>query len=365
MKNSINLVMRFKVLLIAMVFLFLFTQNAIATESGNNACAYACMDWTLGSLQMKNAEQRFKTNTGQDVHFGVGTFMGEGDEVGTDKHLGSCFRLVFRDGQKDIIAQVVNTGYDMTNPNQFDIQMGAGGMGAFNACAGDADISMYPGGKAPWGLVYGGVQNEVDCSNLPEYPVVASDSQTSNNLQTLCKYGFDNTYRGENGRNYKFKYVPERVKCPQELTELTGFYRKDDPSSYDMKLYTPCELGDEYSIACAMTRMMDCAKPTAAWTDHVKQLNISGPVPACQRDGYTRWDKATVPSAASPQCTSGSQQSSYCKEHTGAEVGFCSWDGGNTSGGDYCNANKAQCLSCGGGSWCTCSNGELNGCTDS
>lgn len=320
----ISLVQGFNLWLALLMCFPSFSPNAFSEEPKNNSCAYACMDWTLGSTQMENAEQNFKNQTGIDVHFGVGTFMGEGDPIGTDKHLGSCFRLVFTDDQKDIIAQVVNTGYDMTNPNQFDLQMGAGGMGAFNACAGDVSISMYSGNKSQWGLVYGGIQNEIDCSNLPEYPVVTTKN-SNNNLQMLCKYGFVNKYRGDNGMNYKFKYVPERVKCPEELTQLTGFKRTDDPSNYELELFKPCTLGDRNSIACAMTRMMDCAKPTASWADHVKGLSITGPLPACQRDGYTRQNNANAPSAASSECTSSiPTPNSYCNE-LNAEIGLCSW----------------------------------------
>lgn len=283
-----------------------FSQSVFASlQKANDACAYACIDWTLGSSQMNKAEEKFKSRTGEQVHFGVGTFMGEGDDVGTDKHLGKCYRLVFKNNQTDIIAQVVNTGYDMTHPNQFDIQMGAGGMGAFNACAGDSNISMYAGEKSVWGLQYGGIQNENDCNLLPQYPIIQSDSYASNNLRELCHFGFIQSYRGENGLNYKFEYVPERVKCPLELTEITGFYRKDDPASYSLKNFKPCNMGDQYSIACSLTRMMDCAKPTAAWTEHVNQLDISGPVPACKRDGYSRLPDPAIPSAASSQCQKG------------------------------------------------------------
>lgn len=345
-----------------LVFFGLFSQNTCFAQPNNNACAYACMDWTLGSAQMKKAEQDFKSRTGKDVHFGVGTFMGEGDAIGTDKHLGACFRLVFTEGQKDIIAQALNTGYDMNHPNQFDIQMGVGGMGAFNACVGDIGISMFPGAKSPWGLTYGGVQNVMDCKNVPEYPSIESAHNKSNSLKKLCEYGFKHRYRGENGENYKFKFVPERVQCPEELTKLSGFKRNDDPSTYELQLYKPCTLGDKNSIACAMTRMMDCAKPTAAWKENVKNLNISGPSQACLRDGYTRHTNPNAPSATSSQCTSQTKQSDYCKDHPEAVVGFCSWNGGDSSGDDYCNANSDRCLSCGGGSWCTCIHGVLKGC---
>ena len=68
--------------------------------------------------------------------------------------LGACYRLVVRSTdcsdrlggtklERDIIAQSVNTGFDVSNI-QFDLQMGNGGTGAFNNCAGDS-WSMFPG----------------------------------------------------------------------------------------------------------------------------------------------------------------------------------------------------------------------------
>lgn len=361
-----SFVSRYEIVLCLFIISSLFSYNSCADEPKNNACAYACLDWTLGSAQMQQAEEAFKARTGQDVHFGVGTLMAEGDEVGTNKHLGRCFRLTFMDGQKDIIAQAVNTGYDMSNPNQFDIQMGAGGMGAFNACAGEANTSMYPGSKSVWGAIYGGIQNEEECSNLPPYPAVVSTNSSVNNLQLLCQYGFINKYRGADGQNFKFKYVPEEVKCPQELIQISGFSLKSGgPSGYEITHFVPCTIGDKDSIACAMTRMMDCAKPTAGWNENIKNLGLTGPIKVCQRDGYTSQENENAPSAASAQCQSGSPQSQslYCKDHPDELVGFCSWDGGNSAGGDYCNAGKDRCLSCGGGSWCTCNNGQLKECS--
>ena len=44
--------------------------------------------------------------------------------------------LALRDLEKQVIAQSINTGHDVSNI-QFDLQMGNGGTGAFNNCAGD------------------------------------------------------------------------------------------------------------------------------------------------------------------------------------------------------------------------------------
>ena len=81
----------------------------------------------------------------------MGTF---GTSVDPMQGLGACYRLVVRATdctdrlggtklERDIIAQSVNTGFDVSNI-QFDLQMGNGGTGAFNNCAGDS-WSMFPG----------------------------------------------------------------------------------------------------------------------------------------------------------------------------------------------------------------------------
>ena len=101
---------------------------------------------------------------GQNVWFGVGTFGTSADAM---QGLGACYRLVVRETacydrmegrelDRNVIAQSVNTGHDVSNI-QFDLQIGNGGTGAFNNCAGDS-WSMFPGpfDQATWGVEYGG-----------------------------------------------------------------------------------------------------------------------------------------------------------------------------------------------------------------
>ena len=122
--------------------------------------------------------------------FGVGTFGTSVDEM---QGLGACYRMVVRATdcndrfggealERDIIAQSVNTGFDVSNI-QFDLQMGNGGTGAFNNCAGD-DWSMFPGAfdQDIWGAVYGGCdyrdssQGSPSCDDLPSLPQVSESS---------------------------------------------------------------------------------------------------------------------------------------------------------------------------------------------
>ena len=68
--------------------------------------------------------------------------------------LGNCYRMKVQDTncedalggiplEREIIAQAINTGSDVANI-QFDLQIGNGGTGAYNSCAGQG-TSMFPG----------------------------------------------------------------------------------------------------------------------------------------------------------------------------------------------------------------------------
>ena len=136
------------------------------------------------------------------VWFGVGTFGTQDDPM---QGLGNCYRMVIRDTNcgdinggplldREILAQSINTGHDVANI-QFDLQMGNGGTGAFNNCAGK-EWSMFPGAFTNdiWGAVYGGCsyrdrsQGSPSCDDLPPLPqdpvMMEADGD---NLVDLCK----------------------------------------------------------------------------------------------------------------------------------------------------------------------------------
>ena len=58
------------------------------SDNPNPMMAFACMDWTSGSVAMKAAEQTYKDRTGESVYFGVGTY-GTGDDP--QRCLGACY----------------------------------------------------------------------------------------------------------------------------------------------------------------------------------------------------------------------------------------------------------------------------------
>jgi len=265
------------------------------------------MDWTAGSSAMLAAGAKLKARTGEDVWLGVGTF---GTAADPQSGLGACYRLTVEGVQKDIIAQSINTGHDVAG-NQFDLQIGAGGAGAFNTCAGSSR-SMYPGSTDAWGCQYGGVDSRAACAALPPYPRNASAMKAAgDSLVALCEFAWDNHLRlsGAGKPAGACKYNPtlldvSRVRCPEELVELTWAQRTDEPTSFrasDGHRLAGFPNRDKTcqaqvpgaGAAYCMTRMMDCRKPSGAFKDNVHaDLMVVGRklVQTCTDDGYTRID---------------------------------------------------------------------------
>lgn len=255
--------------------------------------AYACMDWTFGSVYMKKAEAAF-ANTSNDVYFGIGSF-GSSDQM---KGLGACYRMKVKGVDKDLIVQAINTGSDVQG-NQFDLQVGDGGFGANNKCAGSSG-SMYPGSTAAWGDMYGGVKTKADCSGLPKYPTIPGPmTAAGDDLVSLCEYSFDKKVRLETNPSNPTIMDLARVKCPPSLIELTQLQRSDDPDKYTGPSLpgfpnngTMCQ-SQPWDLSYCLTRMMDCCKPSAAWKNNVVAelvVETKKVVQTCISDGYTRID---------------------------------------------------------------------------
>jgi len=259
--------------------------------------AFACMDWTFGSQAMKRAEQAFNNRTKDNVYFGLGTY-GSSDDP--QRGLGACYRLTVDTVDRPILVQSINTGSDVAG-NQFDLQIGDGGAGQYNTCAGKS-TSMYPGPTSVWGHVYGGVDHRAECSGLPPYPNNPIPMKSAgDDLITLCQYGFDKKVRGEGGSNPTLLNVG-RVKCPPELYNFTQMQRADDPESYHViqsakgfpNKAVKCQADvPGGGTAYCLTRMMDCRKPSGAYIDNIQSKLVVDKmkvVQPCTSDGYTRID---------------------------------------------------------------------------
>jgi len=255
------------------------------------------MDWTFGSQSMLAAQQAFNAREGQNVYLGIGTY-GTSDGM---SGIGACFRLTVDTMDRDLIVQSVNTGSDVSG-NQFDLQVGAGGAGAYNNCAGKSG-SMFPGSVDAWGRQYGGPDFSSQCMDLPQYTQQSDKMKSAgDDLQKLCQYSFEKKTRGEGGSNPTLVDAT-RVQCPPELVDLTGIQRSDDPSTFDkleqlrmggFPSANHCQADTPGAgTAYCLTRMMDCRKPSGAFKDNVvSDLVVPGRklVQSCLPDGYTRID---------------------------------------------------------------------------
>jgi len=283
--------------------------------------AFACMDWTFGSNKMKELEEEFNSQNNENVWFGVGTFGTQDDPL---MGLGACYRLSIRDTncgdieggeplERHVIAQSINTGHDVANI-QFDLQMGNGGTGAFNNCAGKG-WSLFPGAftEDVWGAEYGGCnyrdasEGSPSCDDLPPLPQVPGKMQEAGDtLVDMCKYSFDQRVR--KGPQNPTIVDMARVKCPAGLTDMTQIKRTDDPNTFSIEEAnrpTPYQNGapDLKSCRCScgamdckycLTRMMDCRKPSAGFIDNLGGGDLFEDgfkvLQPCTADGYTRID---------------------------------------------------------------------------
>jgi hypothetical protein len=138
--------------------------------------------------------------------FGVGKQPG----LGEDKLCCACYKLVFTQAPlvgKAMIVQITNTGADVAD-GQFDLQIPGGGVGLFNACT-----KQWNAPQNGWGAQYGGVGSAAECNALPTQ------------IRNGCQFRFGSWFQGANNPTMTY----QRVKCPQQLTDISGCKRSDGP----------------------------------------------------------------------------------------------------------------------------------------
>jgi hypothetical protein len=193
---------------------------------------------------------------------------------------------------KPLIVQAFNTG---ATTKTFDIFMGSGGFGAFNACAPggggiDHQYASYPPGGQPSG---GGVKavgdfgNGTACkdqNNLVTAATVGSSACQSlvegacNQIQADTPAVQEETRRSCIASNkpdslyhQNWTVYAKRVACPEALTEVTGCKLTESLPPPDPKVTTPAAAAADpsFKTGYSTTTMQDCCKPSCAWQDKV------------------------------------------------------------------------------------------------
>lgn len=207
-----------------------------------------------------------------------------------------------------MIVQSANT--QASGPTGFDIFMGAGGFGVFNAC--DASIplgtnqghSQYTGYPAVGQAFSGGVKpgpDSVNCTdgnnNLSDSLIADPSCQSKieaacNEIEASSATLQEETRKSCVQSNQAGTYYHEnwdvyvkRVACPTHLMEVTGCKIAPDPSlpAPDPTVQTAADaMAAGFSAGLGgdnryhTTTMQDCCMPTCAWSNNVSVATVDG-----------------------------------------------------------------------------------------
>ena len=230
--------------------------------------AFACPRLMLGSSEMLAAAEFDAKQAGWSSPFDYGV-VGRDAMPGQGDQTCQCYQLE-PNGSKipSMIVQWANTGAGGCNNPQdgqcdFDLFMGAGGTGNFNACIGgksnsstfgDFMYSDYPWLNQPWG---GGVQETANCNFTGQSPYTTETTTIS------CQYSINNHFKG----NPAIFWQP--VQCPEGLTRVTGCERADN-DSHPVAVPNP---DTSKWLKGEVTSMQDCCLPSAGWVNKVPNSN--------------------------------------------------------------------------------------------
>jgi hypothetical protein len=200
-----------------------------------------------------------------------------------------------------LVVQAFNTSAG--GGKNFDVFMGAGGFGAFNACDPNASMTS-PSGKylytqfPPDGEPGSGGENAATqvagCKNSNNLVTTAtlSSSTCQANVATACgKFKASSatvtnesirscTQSNDSNTYYhiNWKIYAKRVECPTHLTQVTGCkLASQGLPAVNPAVTTPDQAAADSSFKSGytITTMQDCCMPTCAWQDNVKGQNLS------------------------------------------------------------------------------------------
>jgi hypothetical protein len=186
----------------------------------------------------------------------------------------------------------------------FDIFMGAGGYGAFNACYKDPSFGstskfnefiydsfpyQNPGGggisflryekqcRKNWPPTVDDVQSSAcqdTIKKLCDQALVKASAQITEDTRRSCIQ----TNKVESLYHQNWQIMAKRVRCPENLTRVTGCRLKEDKLPLPLpNVQTPADATNSgFSSGYTTTTMQDCCKPTCAWADNI----IQGKLPA-------------------------------------------------------------------------------------
>jgi hypothetical protein len=209
---------------------------------------------------------------------------------------------------RPVIVQAFNTSAG--GGQNFDVYMGAGGFGAFNACDPNWSSMKSPSGRYLYSAFpeqgepgSGGVNAATQLAGCKTdenlvTAVTLSSSTCVANVQSACQTFASSTLTSQavadsvqscaksndplNYRHLNWQVYAKKIECPTHLTQVTGCkLAPQGLPAANPAVTTPGEAAADSSFKATAgngshyttTTMQDCCKPTCAWQDWVTGSN--------------------------------------------------------------------------------------------
>ena len=238
----------------------------------DGSVGYACPHMLMFSTDMILAARYDQLS--DYFHYAVAAAQSDGD-------CGKCYQVDLGLGpeRNQLVVQITNSGNDVRD-GQFDLYIGGGGLGLFNACSRDchtrhcaggpcAGVGMYAGTFEAWtpgGACFSGGTRGVSNNNDTTWALCQSLSASRGfRDRTLFQSCYLANVLGYHQNADQTRSV--RVRCPSGLQAVTGLRRMDDEgfpvASLQNELTTICRGGP--TDPC-LTTYQDCCKSSCSWT---------------------------------------------------------------------------------------------------
>lgn len=243
-----------------------------------------------------------------DLPFNYGVVGHDADVGGLDDGNSSCcqcYQIIYETPEpsspqppdlpypKPLIVQSFNTA--ASGPSGFDVFMAAGGYGAFNSCyddpafgnttnfnefmydqfpyqnpgSGGISFLRYPECIKGWPPTVDGVLSAACQDKIKEMcnqALVKASAQITEDTRRSCIQ----CNKLESLYHQNWKVIVKRVRCPENLTRVTGCRLVEDHLPLplpDVQTPADAKANGTFRTGYHTTTMQDCCKPTCAWAD--------------------------------------------------------------------------------------------------
>jgi hypothetical protein len=224
-----------------------------------------------------------------------------------------------------LVVQSFNTSAG--GGKNFDVFMGAGGFGAFNACDPNASMksnsgkylyTQFPqdgepgsGGVNAATQIAGckGTNNQATTATLSsatcQSNVAAACGKFQSGSTTVTSESIHSCTQSNNPNSYyhiNWQIYAKRVECPTHLTQVTGCkLAPQNLPAVNPAVTTPAQAAADSSFKSGytITTMQDCCMPTCAWQNNTKGMGLSmvgnyDSFYSCDQNGVPATDSSTA-----------------------------------------------------------------------